>query len=109
MIGERTKIDNLCHIGHNVVMGRDCVMAAFGGISGSVTIGDGCQFGGRVGTVDHITIGAGARLGAGGGSDQGRTRRRDLGRNARSAVQGVGAADRVAEPRGRKGRGDHER
>ncbi len=67
VIGERTKIDNLCHIGHNCRIGRDCVMAAYCGISGSVTIGDGCQLGGRVGTVDHITIGAGARIGAGAG------------------------------------------
>jgi UDP-3-O-[3-hydroxymyristoyl] glucosamine N-acyltransferase len=64
VIGERTKIDNLVHIGHNVVVGRDCVMAAYTGISGSCVIGDGCQFGGRAGVVDHIVIGAGARIGA---------------------------------------------
>jgi UDP-3-O-[3-hydroxymyristoyl] glucosamine N-acyltransferase len=64
VIGERTKLDNLVHIGHNVVVGRDCVMAAYTGISGSCVIGDGCQFGGRAGVVDHITIGAGARIAA---------------------------------------------
>jgi UDP-3-O-[3-hydroxymyristoyl] glucosamine N-acyltransferase len=64
VIGERTKIDNLVHIGHNVVVGRDCVMAAYTGISGSCVIGDGCQFGGRAGVVDHIVIGAGARIAA---------------------------------------------
>ena len=64
VIGERTKLDNLVHIAHNVVVGRDCVMAAYTGISGSCVIGDGCQFGGRAGVVDHITIGNGARIGA---------------------------------------------
>ena len=68
MIGENTKIDNLVQIGHNVRVGRNCVMAAHTGISGSVTIGDGAQFGGRAGVADHITIGAGARLGAGAGA-----------------------------------------
>jgi UDP-3-O-[3-hydroxymyristoyl] glucosamine N-acyltransferase len=42
-------------------------MAAHTGISGSVTIGDGAQFGGRVGAADHVTIGAGARLAAAAG------------------------------------------
>ena len=64
VIGERTKLDNLVHIGHNVVVGRDCVMAAYTGISGSCVIGDGCQFGGRAGVVDHIRIGNGARIAA---------------------------------------------
>ncbi len=64
VIGERTKIDNLVHIGHNVTVGRDCVMAAYTGISGSCVIGDGCQFGGRAGVIDHIVIGPGARIGA---------------------------------------------
>ena len=64
VIGERTKIDNLVHIGHNVIVGRDCVMAAYTGISGSCVIGDGCQFGGRAGVIDHITVGPGARIAA---------------------------------------------
>jgi UDP-3-O-[3-hydroxymyristoyl] glucosamine N-acyltransferase len=42
-------------------------MAAHTGISGSVTIGDGAQFGGRAGVADHVTIGAGARIGAAAG------------------------------------------
>jgi UDP-3-O-[3-hydroxymyristoyl] glucosamine N-acyltransferase len=67
VIGENTKIDNLVQIGHNVRVGRNCVMAAHTGISGSVTIGDGAQLGGRVGIADHFTIGAGARLAASAG------------------------------------------
>lgn len=58
------RIDNLCHIAHNVVVGEYTVMAAFAGISGSVRIGRGVQCGGRVGIADHLTIGDGARLAA---------------------------------------------
>jgi UDP-3-O-[3-hydroxymyristoyl] glucosamine N-acyltransferase len=64
VIGENTKIDNLVQIGHNVRIGRNCVMAAHTGIAGSVDVGDGVQFGGRVGIADHLVIGAGARLAA---------------------------------------------
>lgn len=67
VLGENTKIDNQVQIGHNVRVGRNCVMAAHTGISGSVTIGDGAQFGGRAGVADHITIGDGARIGAAAG------------------------------------------
>ena len=67
IIGERSKIDNLCHVGHNVVMGRSVAIAAFSGISGSCIIGDGVQLGGRAGIADHVTIGPGARLAAAAG------------------------------------------
>jgi len=62
VIGERTKIDNLVQIGHNVRVGRNGLLAAFTGISGSVTVGDGVTFGGGAGIADHITIGAGASI-----------------------------------------------
>ena len=67
VIGENTKIDNLVQIAHNVVIGRDCLLAAHTGISGSVVVGDGCMFGGRAGVTDHVTIGAGARIAAASG------------------------------------------
>lgn len=67
IIGERTKIDNLCQIAHNVVVGRNVVMAAFSGISGSCQIGDGVRLGGRAGIADHVTIGRGASLAAAAG------------------------------------------
>jgi UDP-3-O-[3-hydroxymyristoyl] glucosamine N-acyltransferase len=67
VVGENTKIDNLVQIGHNTRVGRNSVMAAHTGISGSVIIGDGCQLGGRVGVADHFTIGDGARLAANAG------------------------------------------
>jgi len=67
VIGENTKIDNQVQIAHNVHVGRNCVMAAHTGISGSVVIGDGVQFGGRAGVADHVTIGDRARVGAAAG------------------------------------------
>ena len=67
IIGERTKLDNLCQVAHNVVFGRGVVMAAFGGISGSVNVGDGTRMGGRVGIADHVKIGEGVSLAAASG------------------------------------------
>ena len=67
IIGERTKIDNLVQIAHNVVIGRNVMMASFTGISGTSQIGDGVIMGGRVGIADHVRIGAGAKLAAGSG------------------------------------------
>jgi len=67
VVGENTKIDNLVQIGHNSRIGRNCAMAAFTGISGSVDVGDGVQFGGRSGVADHLTVGAGARIAAASG------------------------------------------
>ncbi len=66
-IGERTKIDNLVQIAHNVVIGRNVTMASFTGISGSTKVGDGVVMGGRVGIADHVHIGAGAQLAASSG------------------------------------------
>jgi len=63
-IGENTKIDNLVHVAHNVRIGRNCVLAAFTGISGSTTVGDGVAFGGKAGVADHLNIGSGASIGA---------------------------------------------
>jgi len=65
VIGEGTKIDNLVQIAHNCEIGRHCVLAAFTGISGSVTVGDYVMMGGRVGIADNVTIGSGAMLAAG--------------------------------------------
>ena len=64
IIGAGTKIDNLVHVGHNVRVGRLCLLMAQVGIAGSVHIGDGCILAGQVGVSGHHTIGAGARLAA---------------------------------------------
>jgi UDP-3-O-[3-hydroxymyristoyl] glucosamine N-acyltransferase len=58
-----TKIDNLVHIGHNVQIGQDVVIAAQTGLSGSVTIEDNVVMGGQVGIGDHARVEAGAMLG----------------------------------------------
>jgi UDP-3-O-[3-hydroxymyristoyl] glucosamine N-acyltransferase len=58
-----TKLDNLVHIGHNVEIGEDVVMAAQVGLSGSVTVADGVIMGGQVGIGDHARIEEGAILG----------------------------------------------
>jgi UDP-3-O-[3-hydroxymyristoyl] glucosamine N-acyltransferase len=63
-IGESTKIDNLCQIGHNVVIGRHCVVVAQCGLSGSVTLEDFAMLGGSVGLAPHVTIGKGGRVAA---------------------------------------------
>jgi UDP-3-O-[3-hydroxymyristoyl] glucosamine N-acyltransferase len=63
VIGEGTKIDNLVQIGHNVVVGRHCVIVAHTGIAGSTELGDFVVMGGQSGTVGHIKIGSGAQVG----------------------------------------------
>jgi UDP-3-O-[3-hydroxymyristoyl] glucosamine N-acyltransferase len=67
VIGEGTKIDNLVQIGHNVRIGRHCIIVAQTGISGSVTLEDWVVLGGQVGIADHLTIGEGAQIGASSG------------------------------------------
>jgi UDP-3-O-[3-hydroxymyristoyl] glucosamine N-acyltransferase len=62
VIGEGTKIDNLCQIGHNCVIGRHCIIVAQSGLSGSVTIEDFVILGPRTGIIPHITVGKGATL-----------------------------------------------
>lgn len=62
VIGAGTKVDNLVQIGHNVRMGRLCLVMAQVGISGSTRIGDGVVIAGQAGLAGHITIGAGARI-----------------------------------------------
>jgi UDP-3-O-[3-hydroxymyristoyl] glucosamine N-acyltransferase len=62
VIGQGTKIDNHCQIGHNCTIGRHCIICAHSGLSGSVTIGDNVILGGRTGIIQHITVGKGALL-----------------------------------------------
>jgi UDP-3-O-[3-hydroxymyristoyl] glucosamine N-acyltransferase len=64
VIGEGTKIDNLVQVGHNVSIGRHCVVVAQCGIAGSSTIGDYVVLGARVGVSNNVTIGEGAQLAA---------------------------------------------
>ncbi|NYF79790.1 UDP-3-O-(3-hydroxymyristoyl)glucosamine N-acyltransferase [Granulicella arctica] len=66
-IGRGTKIDNLVHIGHNCTIGRNVVIAAQTGISGSSVVEDGAILGGQVGIGEHATVGRGVILGGGAG------------------------------------------
>ncbi|MEJ6388697.1 UDP-3-O-(3-hydroxymyristoyl)glucosamine N-acyltransferase [Gymnodinialimonas ulvae] len=56
-IGNGTKIDNLVHIGHNCVIGQDCLICGQTGFAGSVQMGDRVVLGGKCGVNDNIVIG----------------------------------------------------
>jgi UDP-3-O-[3-hydroxymyristoyl] glucosamine N-acyltransferase len=62
VIGEGTKIDNLVQVGHNVTIGRHCVIVAQTGIAGSATLEDFVVLGARVGLNTQVTIGEGAQI-----------------------------------------------
>lgn len=64
IIGSGTKIDNLVQIGHNVNMGKNCIIVSQVGISGSTKIGDYVTIGGQAGLTGHLYIGAGAKIAA---------------------------------------------
>jgi UDP-3-O-[3-hydroxymyristoyl] glucosamine N-acyltransferase len=64
VVGAGTRIDNLVHVGHNVRIGRLCLLMAQVGVAGSVQIEDGVILAGQVGVSGHLTIGKGARLAA---------------------------------------------
>jgi UDP-3-O-[3-hydroxymyristoyl] glucosamine N-acyltransferase len=63
-IQEGAKIDNLVQVAHNVVIGKNTVIAAQTGIAGSVRIGQRVLIGGQVGIIGHIEIGDGTAIGA---------------------------------------------
>jgi UDP-3-O-[3-hydroxymyristoyl] glucosamine N-acyltransferase len=64
IIGDGSKIDNLVQIGHNVIIGRHCIIVAQVGISGSTELEDYVTVGGQAGLVGHIKVGARAMIGA---------------------------------------------
>lgn len=64
VIGPGSRLDNLVQVGHNVRLGRGCVLVAQVGVSGSSVLGDYVSVGGQAGIADHVTIGNGARIGA---------------------------------------------
>ena len=57
VIGSGTKMDNLIHVGHDVVMGKNCLIAAQVGIAGGTVLGDGVTLWGQVGVNKTISIG----------------------------------------------------
>lgn len=64
IIGAGTRIDNLVQIGHNVQIGKGCIIVAQAGIAGSCKIGNGVQLGGQCGIAGHLNIGDGVRVAA---------------------------------------------
>ena len=63
-IQEGVKIDNLVQIAHNVVIGKNSVIVAQTGISGSTRVGERVMMGGQVGIIGHVEIGNGTAIGA---------------------------------------------
>ena len=72
-IGKGTKIDNLVHIGHNCILGKNVIIAAQVGLSGSCTVDDNVIIAGQVGLGDHVHIGPGVILGGQSGVYPGKT------------------------------------
>jgi UDP-3-O-[3-hydroxymyristoyl] glucosamine N-acyltransferase len=66
-VGNGTKIDNLVQVGHNVRIGRDCMMCGQSGVAGSVRIGDRVVVGGRSAINDNIFVGDDVLIGGGSG------------------------------------------
>ncbi len=64
IIADGVRIDNLCQIAHNVIVGKNTVMAAQTGIAGSTKVGEGCIFAGQVGIVGHISVADHTTIGA---------------------------------------------
>ena len=55
-IGAGTKLDNLCHVAHNVQIGEDCLLTAMFCIAGSTTLGNRIMASGQTGILDHLKI-----------------------------------------------------
>jgi UDP-3-O-[3-hydroxymyristoyl] glucosamine N-acyltransferase len=112
VIGEGSKLDNLVQIGHNVHIGRHCVLVSQVGVAGSSVIEDFAVLGGQVGIADHGHIGQGARLAARsamvsgqelpGGQDYGGVPAKPV----REWMREVHAVNALAR---RKKQGDHDR
>ena len=64
VIGAGSRLDNLVQIGHNVRLGRCCVIVAQVGIAGSTTLDDFVQVGGQAAMAGHLRIGKAAQIGA---------------------------------------------
>ena len=64
VIGAGSRLDNLVQIGHNVLLGRCCVIVAQVGISGSTVLEDFVRVGGQAAMAGHLRIGREAQIGA---------------------------------------------
>jgi UDP-3-O-[3-hydroxymyristoyl] glucosamine N-acyltransferase len=64
VVGDGSRIDNLVQIGHNVQLGRGCVLVAQAGVAGSAKLEDHVMIAAQAGVSGHLTMGAGSRLAA---------------------------------------------
>ena len=64
IIGRGSKLDNLVQIGHNVVIGKNCILVSQSGVSGSTVLGDNVIIGGQSGIAGHIKIGNNVKIAA---------------------------------------------
>ena len=64
-IGDGTKFDNQVQIGHNVIIGRNCLLCGQAGVAGSSVVGDNVVLGGQSGVSDNIKVGDGVIAGGG--------------------------------------------
>lgn len=64
VIGQKSLLDNMVHVGHDTRLGQGVVVAGQSGFAGFVTVGNGVTLGGQVGVVPHVTIEEGARINA---------------------------------------------
>ncbi len=63
-VGSGTKIDNLVQVGHNVTIGRGCIICGQAGLAGTATLEDFVVMGGQSGAGDHVRLGKGAQVAA---------------------------------------------
>ena len=64
VVGAGSKIDNLVQIGHNVRLGRQCVLISQAGIAGSAKLADHVVVAAQAGVAGHLTVGKGAKVAA---------------------------------------------
>lgn len=70
VVGEGTKIDNLVQVGHNVEIGKNCIIVALSGVAGSSKLGENVTLAAQVGINGHIEIADGVQLGGKSGAMQ---------------------------------------
>jgi UDP-3-O-[3-hydroxymyristoyl] glucosamine N-acyltransferase len=64
IIGEGSKLDNLVHVAHNVVIGNHCLVMGQSGFAGSTKLGDYCVIASQSGIAGHLKLGNQATVGA---------------------------------------------
>ena len=62
-VGSGTKIDNFVQLGHNVQVGKNCIICAHAKVGGSTKLDDGVVLGGGSSVADHLTLVSGVRVG----------------------------------------------